>query len=80
MYIRRQMTIDGVRLLRGVFEDVRCPVLHVSGVMDRNIPPEAARALTKRTGGQFVMIEGASHAVHTDAPARLVEEIERFLA
>ena len=80
MYVRRQMTIDGVRLLRGVFEDVRVPVLHVSGAIDRNIPPEAARALTKRTGGRFVLIEGASHAVHTDAPARLVEEIERFLA
>jgi len=79
-YIRRQMTIDGVRLLRGVFEDVRAPVLHVSGAEDRNIPPNVARQLTKRTHGSFVSIPGAGHSVHTDAPARLVEEIERFLA
>ncbi len=79
-YIRRQMTIDGVRLLRGVFEDVKAPVLHVSGAEDRNIPPEVARRLSKRTRGTFVLIAGASHSVQTDAPARLVEEIERFLA
>ncbi len=79
-YIRRQMTVDGVRLLRGVFEDVKAPVLHVSGGEDRNIPPEVARRLTKRTRGSFVLIPGASHNVHTEAPAHLVEETERFLA
>ena len=79
-YIRRQFMIDGPRLLRGVFEDVQAPVLHVSGAEDSNIPPSAARALSKRTGGSFVLIPGASHNVHTDAPAQLVDEIERFLA
>ena len=78
-YIRRQMTVDGVRLLRGVFEEVKAPVLHVSGENDRNIPPETARKLTKRTRGSFVLIPDATHNVHTDAPVRLVEEIERFL-
>jgi pimeloyl-ACP methyl ester carboxylesterase len=79
-YIRRQFIIDGPRLFRGVFEDVQAPVLHVSGAEDRNIPPEAARALSKRTSGTFVLIPGSSHNVHTDAPAELVDEIERFLA
>ncbi len=79
-YIRRQFMIDGPRLFRGVFEDVRAPVLHVSGAEDRNIPPEAARALSNRTQGQFILIPGAGHNVHTDAPDRLVDEIERFLA
>ncbi len=79
-YIRRQFMIDGPRLFWSVFEDVRAPVLHVSGAEDRNIPPEAARALSKRTQGQFMLIPGAGHNVHTDAPDRLVDEIERFLA
>jgi pimeloyl-ACP methyl ester carboxylesterase len=79
-YIRRQMTVDGVRLLRGVFEDVRAPVLHVSGAEDRNIPPGIACQLSKRTHGSFVLVPGATHNVHIDQPAHLVEEIERFLA
>ena len=80
MYIRRQMTIDGLRLLRGVFEDVRAPVLHVSGSDDRNIPPRSAQELVLRTGGGFVLIQGATHMVHTDKPAELVATIESFLA
>jgi pimeloyl-ACP methyl ester carboxylesterase len=52
----------------------------VSGAEDRNIPPKVAHQLTKRTHGSFVLIPGASHSVHSDAPALLVEEIERFLA
>lgn len=80
MYMRRQVAIDGFRLVWGTFEDVKAPVLHVSGSADRNIPPEVARDLTKRTHGKFVSIEGASHMVQIDAPDRLADEIERFLA
>ncbi len=78
-YVRRQATIDGLRLVRGTFEDVKVPVLHVSGSRDTNISPAVARQLANRTGGRFVLIEGATHMVHIDAPARLVEEIEAFL-
>ena len=78
-YIRRQMTVDGVRLLRGVFEDVKVPVLHVSGAQDRNISPDAARRLSQRTGGRFVIMPGVGHSVHTDRPGELVQEIEHFL-
>ncbi|MBI3782803.1 MAG: alpha/beta hydrolase [Deltaproteobacteria bacterium] len=79
-YIRRQMTVDGLRLLRGTFEDVRVPVLHLSGTRDINIAPAIARDLAKRTHGTFVSIEGATHMVQIDAPGRLVEEVEKFLA
>jgi 2-hydroxymuconate-semialdehyde hydrolase len=79
-YIRRQMFVDGFRLLRGVFEDLTVPVLHVSGAEDRNIPPAVARALTQRTHGRFVLIPRATHNVHIDAPPELVEAIEGFLA
>jgi pimeloyl-ACP methyl ester carboxylesterase len=79
-YIRRQMTVDGVRLVFGVFEDIKVPVLHVSGSRDRNIPPEIARRLTDRTHGSFVSIDGAGHSVQVDAPQQLAQAIEDFVA
>jgi pimeloyl-ACP methyl ester carboxylesterase len=79
-YMRRQLTIDGLRLVRGTFEDVQVPVLHISGSKDVNIPPEIARALANRTRGRFVSIEGATHMVPIEAPDRLAEEVECFLA
>jgi len=79
-YIRRQYFVDGFRLMSGTFEDIKVPVLHLSGSSDVNIPPAVARDLTTRTGGKFVSIEDASHWAHIDAPDRVVEEIEVFLA
>ena len=79
-YIRRQLTVDGLRLVRGTFEDIRVPVLHISGSRDINIAPSIARALAKRTHGTFISIEGATHMVQIDAPGRLAEEVETFLA
>jgi pimeloyl-ACP methyl ester carboxylesterase len=79
-YVRRQLTIDGPPLLWGTFEDIKAPVLHLSGTRDINIPPSVARDLAKRTKGKFVSIEGATHMVQIDAPDRLAEEVEKFLA
>lgn len=79
-YIRRQTFVDGLRLLEGTFEDVRVPILHLSGSRDVNIAPAVSRQLARRTGGRFVAIEGARHSVHLDAPERVIEEVERFLA
>lgn len=79
-YIRRQLTVDGLRLVWGTFEDVKVPVLHLSGSRDVNIAPAIARDLAKRTHGKFVSIEGATHMVPIDAPDRLAEEVEKFLA
>lgn len=78
-YVRRQLTVDGLRLVWGTFEDVKVPVLHVSGSRDENIPPSVARDLTKRTHGTFVSIDGASHMVQIDAPDRLADVVEAFL-
>jgi pimeloyl-ACP methyl ester carboxylesterase len=79
-YARRQLTIDGLRLVTGTFEDVKAPVLHLSGSRDVNIAPSYARALAERTKGKFVSIEGATHYAHIDAPARVAVEVEKFLA
>ncbi len=77
-YVRRQYTIDGLRLLWGVYEEIKAPVLHVSGTRDQSIPHEAAEALTARTGGQFAAVEGVGHDVHIEAPERLAVLIESF--
>ncbi len=79
VYIRRQYTIDGMRLLWGVYEDIEAPTLHVSGTLDQSIPPKAAKRIAQRTGGKFVAIEGASHDVHIDEPDQLAHEILRFI-
>ena len=70
-YIRRQYTIDGVQLLFGVFEEIRAPLLHVSGADDELIPTETSEALAERTGGAFVRFDGVGHDVQsTPAPER----------
>lgn len=79
-YARRQLTVDGLRLVWGTFEDVRAPILHLSGSNDVNIAPAIARELANRTHGKFVLIEGATHYAHIDAPDRVAEEVEKFLA
>lgn len=78
-YIRRQYTIDGLRLLYGVYEEIKAPVLHVSGSEDASIPNAAARALSERTKGKFVSVDGIGHDVHIEAPDQLAAEIIRFV-
>jgi pimeloyl-ACP methyl ester carboxylesterase len=78
-YLRRQYTIDGIRLLGGVWEEIRSPILHVSGSEDEQIPTAVAERLAGRTGGKFVRIAGIRHDVHILAPERLVHEIDAFL-
>lgn len=79
-YARRQLTIDGLRLVWGTFEDVKAPILHLSGSRDVNIAPTVARDLAERTRGKFVLIDGASHYAHIDAPDRVADEVAKFLA
>jgi len=80
-FIRRQYTIDGLRLITGTYEEIAVPVLQVHGSEDASIPVAAARRLTPRLAdARFVLVEGSSHDVHVDAPDRLAEEIEAFLA
>ena len=79
-YIRRQYTIDGLRLVLGTYEDIAKPVLQVHGGRDASIPIDAARRLTPRLrDARFVVVEGAGHDVHIDAPDELVAAIEAFL-
>ena len=81
MYIRRQMTVDGLSTMaRRVLQNVRAPILHISASEDRNISVQAARRLTWLTGSDLIVIPGATHMVHCEKPAEVTTEIERFLA
>lgn len=78
-FIRRQYTIDGLRLLRGTYEDIQVPVLQVHGTLDNSISIDAARRLTRRLrDARFVAIQGVGHNVHADVPDRLASEIDIF--
>jgi pimeloyl-ACP methyl ester carboxylesterase len=80
-FIRRQYTIDGLRLLAGTYEDIQAPVLQVHGALDSSIPIDAARRLTRRVrDSRFVAVEGVNHDVHIAAPDRLTREIDAFVA
>ena len=68
-----------ILLVLGTYEDIATPVLQVHGSRDASIPIEAARGLTPRLrDARFVVVEGASHDVHIDAPDELVAAIESF--
>jgi pimeloyl-ACP methyl ester carboxylesterase len=80
-FVRRQYTIDGRRLLRGTYEEIRAPVLQVHGGADASIPVAAARRLTGRLArGRLVVVDGAPHDLHVAAPERLAGEIAAFVA
>lgn len=80
-FLRRQYTIDGLRLVTGTYEDIRRPVLQVHGTEDASIPIAAARRLSPRLGeSHFLPIVGVGHDVHIEAPTRLAEAIDGFVS
>ena len=79
-FIRRQYTIDGLRLVTGTYEDIQRPVLQVHGSEDASIPIAAARRLASRLGdARLLPIVGVGHDVHIEAPNELADAIETFI-
>lgn len=79
VFIRRQYTIDALRLVTGTYEDITVPVLQIHGTSDASIPIAAARALSERIADtRFVALEGIDHDVHVHAPDRVAREIVAF--
>ena len=58
---------------------VRCPMLVVEAG-NTAMPPGQQAELAARTGGTHVVIEGANHVVHDDAPEEYRGAVEPFLA
>lgn len=80
-YLRRQYTIDGLRLAIGTYEEIQRPVLQVHGTEDASISIRAARKLTPRLRDvSFVAVDGVGHDVHVEAPEQLAQSVERFIA
>jgi len=80
-YLRRQYTIDGLRLVTGTYEDIRRPVLQVHGTADASIPVEAGRRLSSRLrDSRFLPIEGVGHDVHIPATNQLADAIDTFIS
>ena len=80
VYLRRQYTIDGLRIITGLYKELPVRSLHVSGTEDASIPHEAARAVATETGGAFAAIDGVGHDVHVEAPKQLAALIKDFAA
>jgi pimeloyl-ACP methyl ester carboxylesterase len=80
IYLRRQYTIDGLRLLYGTFEDFEIPALHIHGSEDISIPWSAGQALAKRTGGEFQLVDGVGHYAHIENPESISQHIKDFVA
>jgi pimeloyl-ACP methyl ester carboxylesterase len=50
---------------------VRCPVLVITGTMDRCQPPDRGLRVAELTGGDLLVVEGGGHLPHTRDPVRV---------
>jgi pimeloyl-ACP methyl ester carboxylesterase len=78
VYLRRQYTIDGLKLLYGTFENFPVPALHIHGTNDTSISHQAGKRLSERTSGQFSLVEGSDHYVHIEQPALVADLVTSF--
>ena len=60
----------GRRVLRTLAKHLPCPVLVVSGKLDKITPPRDARALARLAGGKLETVEDGGHFLHVRKPVR----------
>ncbi len=60
--------LRGRRTLRGLAQNLDCPVLVVSGDRDKMTPPRDARALARLSGGKLQLLAGVGHVPHARKP------------
>jgi pimeloyl-ACP methyl ester carboxylesterase/predicted glycosyltransferase len=60
----------GRRKLRGLAGNLDCPVLVVSGKLDKITPPRDARALARLAGGRLEVVEDGGHFLHARKPVQ----------
>jgi pimeloyl-ACP methyl ester carboxylesterase/predicted glycosyltransferase len=54
--------------LRAMAKDLDCPVLVISGRLDKITPPADARALARLAGGELKTVDDAGHFLHARKP------------
>ena len=59
------------RTLRGLAENLDCPVLVIQGDRDRITPPRDARALARISGADLEIVSGAGHFPHARKPVQV---------
>ena len=64
-------TNRGRRVLRGLAEELDCPVLVVHGDHDKITPPRDGRALARLSGGRLEVVPGAGHLPHARKPVQV---------
>ena len=62
-----------------ICRQVRCPVLVVTGTLDRCQPPERGRVVAELTGGEHVVVVGGGHLLHARDPVRVNLLLRDFL-
>jgi len=72
--------LDGLDL-RPELARVRCPALVLGAELDRTFPLECSRALARSlSGATLEIVAGAGHAVVVEAPDRVAQILESFVA
>jgi pimeloyl-ACP methyl ester carboxylesterase/predicted glycosyltransferase len=66
------------RVLRGLAEDIDCPVLVIHGDRDKINPPRDGRALARLAGGQLEVVKGAGHFPHGRKPVQVNLALKDF--
>jgi pimeloyl-ACP methyl ester carboxylesterase/predicted glycosyltransferase len=59
------------RTLRGLAQNLDCPVLVIQGTRDKITPPRDGRALARHAGGQCEVVRGAGHFPHARKPVQV---------
>src|SRR6266545_7005637 len=61
-----------------LIEQVRCPVLAITGDQDRITSSERSRRFAELTGGELLWLEGSGHLPHVRHPVVVNHAIKRF--
>ena len=79
--LRADLSMSAAIDLADVAAQVACPVLLVTGELDPWAPPEEAAALARALRrSHMIVVNGAGHLTHADAPVTLQVVIAAFLA
>jgi pimeloyl-ACP methyl ester carboxylesterase len=79
--VRSQLRGEGRRFMRSMKRPIAVPVLHLRGDADPYVLADPVyRTQRYAPHGRYVSVAGAGHFAHEEAPAKVNEQLSRFLA
>ncbi|MET0456493.1 MAG: alpha/beta hydrolase [Mycobacterium sp.] len=79
--VRSQLRGEGRRFMRSMKRPLAVPMLHIRGDADPYVLADPVqRTLRFAPNGRYVVMAGAGHYAHEEAPDRVNEHLTRFLA